>query len=139
MRRDIAIPLLLCTFILLGCASRPWTFTVLPGERPMILRIRTDGVDREWLLPDWTVPNADAGIVLDVPARAEGSIALIDPRTCKAVAHVDLPNTGPGVLVTYWQTYSEDMLMWQVEAAVDTMLAEPTAALSGTAPCLVGT
>jgi hypothetical protein len=105
----------------------------------MIIRIHDTEGDRAWLIPDSTVPNSDGGIVLDLQRRPAGSIELIDPRTCEAVAHADLPATDPSVLVTYWQTYGADNagdLEWKVQAAVDTMLAEPTPPIPGTTQCL---
>ena len=107
----------------------------------MILRIHGAEGGRAWLNPDSTVPNSDGGVVLDLQPRSAGSIELIDPTTCATVARADLPQTGPGVLVTYWQTYGADNagdLRWELQADVDTMLEEPSPAIPSTTQCLAG-
>lgn len=137
--RRLAVATFVLALVMASCASRPWTFTVVPGDRPMILRIDDGDGDMQFLIPDSTVPNADGGIVLDVPPRAAGTIELIDPQTCEPVAQADIPQTGPGVLVTYWQTYrnGETDLVWELDAGIDTKLENPTAPISVTAQCRV--
>ena len=93
--------------VMASCSTGPWRLAVRLDlssmqPSPMILRVHDEDQSREWLIPVW-VEDQPEEVFLDLEPRPSGPIELLEAGTCKVLAIADLPTSGAGVRVDFWE------------------------------------
>lgn len=116
--------------------SRPWALAVFRGDQDMMVRIHYGSESQDWLMPGLDLEGPEV-LFLALSARPAGPIELVDPGDCRIVARAQLPQTGRGVLVSYW--FDGESEQWELNANVDTMLDEVRSGIASVPACRPGT